>query len=76
MLFGRAVRRAGLENVRLHDLRHTFASYHAMGGAQGRVLQTLLGHKDGRMTARYSHLSEGFLRETVARVELGAAKRA
>jgi integrase len=76
IMFARAVRRAGLEDCRLHDLRHTFASYHAMNGAQGRVLQSLLGHKDGRMTARYSHLSEGFLRETVARVELGAQKRA
>jgi len=71
--FQRAVRRAGIENFRLHDARHTFASYQAMAGTQGRGLQSLLGHKDGRMTARYSHLSDGYLRAAVDRVQFGAA---
>jgi integrase len=51
-LFGRAMKRAGVEDFRLHDLRHTFASYQAMSGVAARGLQALLGHKDGRMTAR------------------------
>jgi integrase len=50
MLFVRAAKRAKLEDLRLHDLRHTFASYQAMSGVAGRGLQALLGHKDARMT--------------------------
>ncbi|MGO9263963.1 MAG: tyrosine-type recombinase/integrase [Candidatus Binataceae bacterium] len=71
MMFRRAVKRAGLEDFRLHDLRHTFASYQAMSGIAGRGLQSLLGHKDPRMTMRYSHLSEAFLRAAVNGVQLG-----
>lgn len=71
--FMRAVRRAGIEDFRLHDCRHCFASAHAMAGLQGRALQALLGHKDGRMTARYSHLSDSYLRAAVDAVQLGAS---
>ena len=73
MLFVRAARRAGLENVRLHDLRHTFASYQAMSGVASRGLQVLLGHKDARMTMRYSHLSDAYLRAAVNGVVLGGS---
>jgi integrase len=69
--FMRAVRRAGIEDFRLHDCRHTFASYQAMAGIQARGLQALLGHRDGRMTARYSHLSDAYLRAAVDGVVLG-----
>jgi integrase len=69
--FMRAVRRAGVEDFRLHDCRHTFASYQAMAGIQARGLQTLLGHRDGRMTARYSHLSDAYLKAAVDGVVLG-----
>jgi len=65
MLFGRVLKRAGIEDFRLHDLRHTFASYQAMSGVAARGLQALLGHKDPRMTMRYSHLSEAYLRAAV-----------
>ena len=71
MAFHRAARRAGLEDLRLHDMRHTFASYQAMSGVQGRGLQALLGHKDARMTLRYSHLSDTYLRAAVNNVVLG-----
>ncbi len=73
MLFVRAVKRAKLEDCRLHDLRHTFASYQAMSGVAGRGLQALLGHKDARMTMRYSHLSDSYLRAAVNGVVLGGA---
>jgi integrase len=69
--FMRAVRRAGIEDFRLHDCRHTFASYQAMAGIQARGLQTLLGHKDSRMTVRYSHLSDAYLKAAVNGVVLG-----
>lgn len=68
----RAARRAGIEDCRLHDLRHTFASYQAMAGVQGRGLQALLGHKDARMTMRYSHLSDSYLKAAVDAVQLGS----
>ena len=71
MLFVRAAKRASLEDCRSHDLRHTFASYQAMAGVAGRGLQVLLGHKDARMTMRYSHLSEAYLRSAVNNVQLG-----
>jgi len=70
--FGRAVKRAGIEDFHLHDLRHTFASHQAMSGTVGRGLQELLGHRDGRMTARYTHLSDTYLKAAVNGLNLGA----
>ncbi len=68
----RKVRRsAHLENVRLHDLRHTFASHAVMAGVPLPVLSRLLGHAQLRMTLRYAHVSD---RETEAAAErIGAA---
>lgn len=56
--FETARKRAGLEDVTIHDLRHTFASQATMMGHPPRVIQNALGHYDIRMTERYSHLSE------------------
>lgn len=70
--FRRAVAKAGIADFRLHDLKHTFLSYHAMDGAQPRELQALAHHKDPRMTARYAHLSDYHLHAAVDRVQLGA----
>jgi len=74
--FRRAAKRAELDGFRLHDLRHTFASHCAMAGVQGRGLQALLGHKDGRMTQRYSHLSDSYLKTAVNAIALGAEEPA
>jgi len=73
MAVRRAAKRAGIENFRLHDARHTFASYQAMAGMQQRGLQALLGHKDNRMTMRYSHLSDAYLKAAVNGVNLGSS---
>ena len=70
--FRRACERAKLEDFRLHDLRHTFATHQALAGIQQRGLQALLGHKDTRMTMRYSHLSDAYLRQAVDAVNLGS----
>jgi len=72
MAFRRAAKRAGIEDFHLHDVRHTFASYQAMSGAQARGLQALLGHKDARMTMRHSHLTDAYLKAAVERVNLGS----
>ena len=54
----RAVRKqAGLEDVRLHDLRHTFASFGVAGGFNLPVLGAILGHTQAATTQRYAHLA-------------------
>jgi integrase len=52
----------GLTDVRLHDLRHSFASVGAAGGLSLPVIGALLGHKHAATTARYAHLSADPLR--------------
>ena len=51
-------RRAGLQDVRLHDLRHSFASIAAANGASLQMIGKLLGHNQPRTTARYAHLTD------------------
>ena len=48
---------AGLDDVRLHDLRHTFASFGAIGGISLPIIGGLVGHSQPGTTARYAHLS-------------------
>jgi integrase len=48
---------ARLNDVRLHDLRHSFASVGASGGISLPIIGRLLGHTQGATTERYSHLS-------------------
>jgi integrase len=68
-------RAAGLEDVRLHDLRHTFASYGAGGGLGLPVIGKLLGHSQPATTARYAHLDASPLHSAADRIgrEIGAA---
>jgi integrase len=54
---------AALPGVRLHDLRHTFASIAVAGGYSLRVTGELLGHTQAATTARYAHLAADPVRE-------------
>jgi integrase len=49
--------RVGLDDVRLHDLRHSYASLAASKGISLQTIGKLLGHRDPQTTARYSHLA-------------------
>ena len=60
--------RAGLDDVRLHDLRHSFASRALALGESLPVIGKLLGHTEVQTTARYSHLAEDSVMESAARI--------
>ena len=51
-------RRAGIEDVRLHDLRHNFASQAVLNGMPLPTVARLLGHRKVSMTLRYAHVSD------------------
>lgn len=57
---------AGLGDVRLHDLRHSFASVAAAGGESLPVIGAMLGHTQPQTTARYAHLSNDPLAKAAA----------
>lgn len=61
-----ARREAGLADVRLHDLRHSFASFLVNAGCSLYEVQKLLGHSSAKMTQRYSHLSQPSLLRAVS----------
>lgn len=60
--------RAGLADVRLHDLRHSFASAGLASGQGLVLLGKLLGHSDVKTTARYAHLAEDPVRAAADRI--------
>ena len=66
---------AGLPDVRLHDLRHSFASVAVAGGLSLPVIGALLGHSQPATTARYAHLAADPLRAAAELIgsRLGAA---
>ena len=60
--------RAGLDDVRLHDLRHSFASRALALGEDLTMIGKLLGHKKIQTTARYAHLARDSVKESAALV--------
>lgn len=66
---------AGIEDVRIHDLRHTFASVGAGGGVGLPLIGGILGHRQASTTQRYAHLADGPLRTAADLIgsELAAA---
>ena len=67
-LWYRVRREAGIEDVRLHDLRHTHASHAVMNGVPVPVVSRLLGHANVRMTLRYAHLGDRDIEAAAERV--------
>ena len=59
---------AGLEDVRLHDLRHTFASIAAGAGHSLPIIGKLLGHTQAATTARYAHIAANPARQAVDQI--------
>lgn len=66
--FQKACRRAGISGLRIHDLRHSYASLALRSGASLYDVQKLLGHKDISVTQRYAHLDAAALRSATQRV--------
>jgi len=65
--FARIAKRAELENVRFHDLRHTFASLMLLRGAKPKVISEALGHSSVAFTMDvYSHIIEGMQSDAMA----------
>ena len=60
--------RAGLDDVRLHDLRHSYASRALALGETLPMIGKLLGHSQMETTARYAHLARDSVRESAARI--------
>jgi integrase len=67
-IWKRVRKRAGLSDVRLHDLRHSFASAGAAVGDSLLIIGKLLGHRDVKTTARYAHLTANPLRAAADRI--------
>ncbi len=63
-----ALGRAGITDFRWHDLRHTWASWHAQAGTPPNVLQELGGWESADMVRRYAHLSPDHLAEFAERL--------
>lgn len=63
-----AVKRAGIEDFRWHDLRHTWASWHVQAGTPLNVLQKLGSWESAEMVRRYAHLSAEHLATYAGRI--------
>ena len=73
-LWYRVRRKAGIEDVRLHDLRHTMASHAVMSGVPVPVVSRMLGHANVQMTMRYAHLADRDIEAAAERIGGAIAK--
>jgi len=64
-----ALERAGIENFRWHDLRHTFATWHRQAGTPTHELQRLGGWKSLSMVERYAHIAPEGLQQAASRLD-------
>ena len=68
--WARIQKEVGIQDVRIHDLRHTFASLLVSGGASLEMIGKLLGHSQMQTTQRYAHLMDSPLRAGVNAVAI------
>jgi integrase len=66
----KALIRAGIENFRWHDLRHTWASWHVQNGTSLHELQQLGGWRSHEMVLRYAHLGGRELKQAAERIHV------
>ncbi len=69
----KVVKQAGLSNVTLHTLRHTFASQLVMAGVPLRDVQELMGHKSFETTLKYAHLSAEHAKRQMLRLPFASS---
>ena len=75
--FWRQVRsEAGLEDVRLHDMRHSYASMALLSGETIRTVGRLLGHEKASTTLKYAHLSDTTVKQAVDALAAGSRRGA
>ena len=67
-VWNEARRRAGIEDVRMHDLRHSYATHAALDGVAMSVIAQLLGHTTVWTTTRYLHVSRGYASKAAEQV--------
>jgi integrase len=72
--WGAVCAHAGLTNIRIYDLRHTFAATGAGGGLSLPLIGRLLGHTQARTTQRYAHLADDPLREAADKIASAITK--
>ena len=64
-----ALKRAGIEDFRWHDLRHTFATWHRQAGTPTHELQRLGGWLTASMVERYAHIAPEGLQAAASRLD-------
>jgi integrase len=67
----KALKRAGIEDFRWHDLRHTWASWHVQAGTPLHELQQLGGWASYDMVLKYAHMAPEHLAEAASRIDVG-----
>lgn len=68
MLLSHLAFKAGIDQINLHLLRHSFASNYMMSGGNPKALQNFLGHTNSATTDRYVHLSTDYLKNEIKKI--------
>lgn len=67
--------KAGYPEMKLHNLRHTFASLIAMSGSSLQTIRDLLGHTDIKTTEIYAHLTHDHLKAAVSKIKIDISNK-